>query len=68
MQNPRQVDMNHRQSATSETRRRSASWATTFPLLLWVHIKTKLSAGRVQSIALKLLVERQREISINMDL
>ena len=30
--------------------------------MLWRKIKSKLSAGRVQSVAVRLIVEREREI------
>lgn len=61
MQNPRQVDMN---IVKAQQARRVVDRLLGYDIspLLWVHIKTKLSAGRVQSIALKLLVERQRDI------
>lgn len=61
MQNPRQVDMN---VVKAQQARRVVDRLLGYDIspLLWMHIKTKLSAGRVQSIALKLLVERQKEI------
>lgn len=61
IENPRDVDMNlvHAQQA-----RRVLDRIVGFELspILWKKVKPQLSAGRVQSAALRLIVDREREI------
>jgi len=59
--NPRQLSMD---LVNAQQARRALDHLVGFNLspLLWKKIKTGLSAGRVQSPALRLIVERQREI------
>ena len=59
--NPRTVDVN---LVNAQQARRILDRLVGFELseVLWRKVKNKLSAGRVQSIAVKLIVEREREI------
>jgi len=59
--NPREIDMN---LVAAQTGRRVLDRVVGYKLspILWDKIKKGLSAGRVQSIALRLVVEREREI------
>ncbi len=61
IENPRQIDMN---LVAAQTGRRILDRVVGYKLspILWSKIKKGLSAGRVQSIALRLVVEREREI------
>lgn len=61
IENPRQVDMN---LVMAQQARRVLDRIVGFELspVLWKKVKPKLSAGRVQSVALRLIVERERDI------
>lgn len=61
VENPRTVNIN---LVNAQQARRVLDRLVGFELseLLWRKIKGKLSAGRVQSVAVKLIVEREREI------
>lgn len=61
LEHPREIDQN---LVEAQTARRILDRIVGYKLspILWKKIKRKLSAGRVQSIALRLVVEREREI------
>ncbi|RMG77683.1 MAG: type I DNA topoisomerase [Bacteroidetes bacterium] len=61
IQNPRTLDLN---LVDAQQARRILDRLVGFELsqLLWKKVKGKLSAGRVQSVAVRLIVEREREI------
>ena len=62
IENPRDIDMN---LVKAQQARRVLDRLVGFELspILWKKIQPKLSAGRVQSVALRLIVDREREIS-----
>ena len=62
IENPRDIDLNR---VDAQQARRVLDRIVGFELspVLWKKVKPALSAGRVQSVAVRLVVEREREIS-----
>ncbi|HVZ67182.1 MAG TPA: type I DNA topoisomerase [Patescibacteria group bacterium] len=61
LEHPKEIDMN---LVEAQTGRRVLDRVVGYKLspVLWMKIKKGLSAGRVQSVALRLIVEREREV------
>lgn len=61
IENPRQIDLN---LVDAQQARRILDRIVGFELspILWKKVKPSLSAGRVQSVAVRIIVEREREI------
>lgn len=61
IENPRQIDLN---LVDAQQARRVLDRIVGFELspILWKKVKPSLSAGRVQSVAVRIIVEREREI------
>lgn len=62
IENPRDIDLN-RVDAQQARRVLDRIVGFELSLVLWKKVKPALSAGRVQSVAVRLIVEREREIS-----